>query len=132
MAMEEIDKTAGSRLDGPVSVTNAEGRVIERANFVQGVLHGEFTAWKSDGSVERKANFRDGLLHGEMRDLREGEQTLNFSEGKLHGEMLSSVNGAPTMRAMYKDGERDGEMLRKRDCQNALSCGQADRSRFVV
>jgi antitoxin component YwqK of YwqJK toxin-antitoxin module len=111
MATEEIHKTAGGRLDGPVSVTNAEGRVIERANFAQGVLEGEFTAWKPDGSMERKANFKNGLLHGEMRDLRDGEQTLNFMEGRLHGEMMSSVNGVPAVRAMCKDGQREGEML---------------------
>lgn len=83
-----------SRYTGLLRIFDIQGDIDREVNYVNGVLHGQFTYWSGrngqiNNYIEYTCNYEHGLLEGEYKEFTDS------------GEVQSQV--------MYKKGLREGE-----------------------
>lgn len=91
------------RTIGPVTFWAADGRLLMRAHYVDGVLHGPFQRFHSDGGVAREGRYERGSIEGEVWAHAGRTQ----QDEPLRGCCVPQ--GAARMRARYESGALMGE-----------------------
>jgi antitoxin component YwqK of YwqJK toxin-antitoxin module len=111
--MDPDDGRAPAALDGPVTRRDAQGRVVEEAQFRAGRLNGPFRLFAPDGTPLREANYRDGLAEGVATDYDAQGRKLaetRWVAGRREGPSRLWRDGRLAMEAVWRDDALDGPM----------------------
>lgn len=93
-------------------VMDAQGRLVEEADYVGDVLHGKRLLWSPSGVKIGEADYENGKLHGRSRLWSEaGQLTLDahYVQGELHGPYSTWWDdGSPKEQGRFEHGSRVG------------------------
>jgi antitoxin component YwqK of YwqJK toxin-antitoxin module len=99
---------------GQMTAYGPGGKPSMQAAYRAGVLHGTVKLWDDEGLLVQEAVHHQGKQQGLTR-VYSGGRLLSeqmFAQGKLHGEtVFYSEAGVPTCKMQFKQGQVEGEAL---------------------
>ncbi|WP_462354933.1 toxin-antitoxin system YwqK family antitoxin [Fusobacterium ulcerans] len=88
---------------------NDSGKIMESANYKNGVIEGEFKTYYPNGKLEGEVNYKNGNPNGECKGYYENKNikfTGSFKEGLPDGIWRHySENGEIIEEKLFKDEE---------------------------
>lgn len=105
------NRETGER-EGPYTVTNAEGLLMETSNYKGDTLHGERRLYSQTGELETLENYENGVFQGIYQSFYKNEQVkfeANYSDGILAGETkVYYEDGQLKEVVFFKNNEENG------------------------
>ena len=92
-----------------VSYYTLNGAVQNKANYINGKLHGEVIEYHENGKIARKLNFTDGKCQGEVLEFHSNGQIakkMTYVNGIPNGELIKfHENGVIEAKTNYIEGD---------------------------
>lgn len=115
-----------AQLDGPLTVTQQDKTVRERAQYTKGRLTGPHHTYYSNGTPEIQETWADGKLAGERKLFFPTGQLWfleTYENGRLEGERKEFFpDGAVRMTEFYSDGMLNGQRNIYAHDGNLIAC----------
>lgn len=108
--VEHSCRKNGTR-EGPASITNHVGRIVERGRYRDGFKDGPWLRYYRDGKLAERVTYRRGERHGLWQRYHRGgalagQAEMRRGRGVWHG---LHENGKPSEKGGYVGEKRDGE-----------------------